>query len=128
MLELLEKWTENQRQTTEDLIESVGQRDPNVMNLVDMVCPANIGNEAYIDTIHECVIESSRKLQIHFTNLLISSSKKFRKKLGKKIWRTLMTKAAEYRFDEQKKVDESILKEKVLALRVLSDAYRKAME
>ena len=128
MLELLERWTDNQRQTTEDLIENVGQRDPHMMFLKDMVCPENMGDETYIEAVHECVVESSKRLQIHFINFLISSSKRFKEELARKIWRTLMTKAAEYRFDELKKVDENVLKEKVLALRVLSDAYRKAME
>ena len=128
MLELLERWTDDQRQTTEDLIESVGQRDPHVMLLRDMVCPENIGDETYIDAVHECVVASSERLQIHFANFLIISSKRFKDELARKIWKTLMIRAAEYRFDELKKVDENVLREKVLALRVLSDAYRKAME
>ena len=128
MLELLERWTNEPRQTTEELIENVGGRDPHAMFLVDMVCPANIGDEEYVEEVHECVVASAKKLHINFVYFLISSSKRFKVELARKIWRSLMIKAAEYRFDEQRKVDEDVLKEKMLALRILCEAYRRAAE
>ena len=128
MLELLERWTNEPRQTTEELIENVGGRDPHAMFLVDMVCPANIGDEEYVEEVHECVVASAKKLHINFVYFLISSSKRFKVEVARKIWRSLMIKAAEYRFDEQRKVDEDVLKEKMLALRILCEAYRRAAE
>ena len=98
------------------------------MLLNEMVCPEGTGDETYIEAIHESVVESSRKLHIHFVRFLINSSKMFKRQLTERLWGSLMVKTAEYRYDEYKQVDESVLKEKVLGLRVLSEAYRMTLE
>ena len=128
ILELLEKWTDEPEQTTEELIENIGGRNPHVMFLREMNCPENIGDESCVDVAHECVVASSDKLHIHFVQFLITSSQRFKAELARKIWKTLVMRAAEYRFEEQIKVDEEVLKQKMLALRVLCDAYKKAAE
>ena len=121
---LLEQRTDNPRQSTEELIENLGNRNPHLMILNEVTFPVGAGDIAYIEAVHESIVESSRKLQIDFVRFLVKSSKKFIGHLTEKIWESLMAKTAEYMYSEHMKDDESILIEKVLGLRVLYEAYR----
>ena len=128
LMDLLRKWTNNPEQKTEELITNIGGKNPHVMDVNDMMCPPKFGDEALIESIHGCVLESSRRLQIHMINLLISTSVNFKGELARRIWQSLMMETAKYRYAMSEQVGENILREQILALRVLYDAYRKAME
>ena len=128
LMDLLRKWTDNPEQKTEELITNIGGKNPHVMDVNDMMCPPKFGDEALIESIHGCVLESSRRLQIHMINLLISTSVNFKGELARRIWQSLMMETAKYRYAVSEQVAENILRDQILALRVLYDAYKKAME
>ena len=125
LMDLISQFTANPQQSTISLIQELTQRNPHESFKDHLSCPSLMGSERNLDEVHECVILSSEKLQVHFINYLIDSSEEFRFRLAEKIWKTLMTKTATYRIEAENGENEG-LQWKVLELKCLSDAFKKA--
>ena len=125
MLELMSKFTENPEQSTSTLIEELTGRNPNIAFWYNLSCPSKLGDRAKINDVHECAVKSADKLQPNFIEYLVNSSERFRKDLAKMLWKTLMLRAAVYRADETIGHSEE-LKRRLLSLRCLTDAYKRA--
>ena len=125
LMDLISQFTANPQQSTTSLIQELTHRNPHVSFRDHLSCPFLMGSERSLDEVHECVIQSSEKLQVHFINYLIDSSEEFRFRLAEKIWKTLMTKTATYWIEAENGENEG-LKWKVLELKCLSDAFKKA--
>ena len=128
MLELMRKFTENPKWyelPTATLIEIMTGRNPDVIFWRQLSFPSRLGDVTKINDVHECILKSADKLQVNFIEYLVNSSEKFRKDLAKMLWKTLMLRAAVYRADETIAHSEE-LKKRLLSLRCLADAYKRA--
>ena len=123
--DLISKFTTNPKQPTTNLIEELTGRNPHELIWNKVSCPSKLGDETKINEVLESVIESANKLQVHVIELLISTSKGFKKELAKKLWKTLKLRVAVYRVDETMGNSEE-LKVKLLSLKCLHEAYKKA--
>ena len=123
--DLISKFTTNPKQPTTNLIKELTGKNPHELIWNKVSCPSKLGDETKINEVLESVIESANKLQVHVIELLISTSKGFKKELAKKLWETLKLRAAVYRVDETMGYSEE-LKVKLLSLKCLYEAYKKA--